>query len=98
MPRFHAKTNEPVCDKSKARKGGKVQRKKGLHYKQHHDSREKGYCFVCLYNFSFFSSRKSQYEKLPGCVTSQGSVITSPTANLKASDLDINIGSFLFTT
>lgn len=35
---------------------------------------------------------------LPGCVTSQGSVITSPTANLKASDLDINIGSFLFTT
>lgn len=35
---------------------------------------------------------------LPGCVTSQGKVIVSPTANLKASDLEINIGSFLFST
>lgn len=37
-------------------------------------------------------------QKLPGCVTSHGSVITSPTANLKASDLVTNVGSFLFNT
>jgi hypothetical protein len=42
---------------------------------------------------------KKERKTLPaGCVTWQGSVIVSPTANLKASDLDTNIGSFLFTT
>lgn len=48
---------------------------------------------VCLM-FSWLDN----VEKLPGCVTSQGSVITSPTANLKASDLVMNVGSFLFNT
>lgn len=38
------------------------------------------------------------FQCLPGCVTSQGNVITSPTANLKASDLVMNVGSFLFNT
>lgn len=45
-------------------------------------------------------AKKGEKKKkgLPGCETWQGSVITSPTANLKASDLVMNIGSFLFTT
>lgn len=57
-----------------------------------------------LYNFprdfSLFSSFQVFIRLffLPGFVTSHGSVIVSATANLKASDLDRNVGSFLLTT
>lgn len=79
--------------------------KKGSNYQQHHDSRVNGLQTVLVLLLVFCKSQTrekrhkwNENEMLPGCVTSQGSVITSPTANLKASDLDINIGSFLFTT
>lgn len=60
-------------------------------------------------HFSWISCQKkiSQFFKfigyvgllpiLPGFVTSQGNVIVSPTANLNASDLERNNGSFLFS-
>lgn len=57
-----------------------------------------------MHDFFFLASHKEcelkrmKKKTLPGCETWQGSVITSPTANLKASDLVMNIGSFLFTT
>ena len=38
---------------------------------------------------------KKHYINSPGDATSHGNVITSPTANLKASDLDIKTGSAL---
>lgn len=63
----------------------------------------------CVFAFSIFHhhddelliwqqarNRQTTEKDSPGWVTSHGRVITSPTANLKASDCDINNGWALF--
>ena len=100
MPRFQARTYEP------AKKRGKVRRKR-VHITNNIMillNKKKGSLGCASCDEKAFDDRceeegqKKEGEMLPGCETSQGSVIVSPTANLKASDLDINVGSFLFST